>query len=161
MSAMINVGMAEIKITKAPNRLVTTGLGSCIGLCIYDPVSKIGGMAHIVLPQVTSLGDGDPGGKYAVTAIPLLVENMLKFGANRYRLAAKMAGGAEMFTFQGQNSVLKIGQRNAETIRGLLDDAGIPLVSQEVGGNFGRTIEFNTENGELWVRTINYGERVI
>ncbi len=161
MSAMISVGMAEIKITKAPHRLVTTGLGSCIGLCVYDPVSKIGGMAHIVLPRVTSLGDGDSGGKYAVTAIPLLVENMLKFGANRYRLAAKMAGGAEMFSFPGQNSVLKIGERNAETIREILDDAGIPLLSQEVGGSFGRTIEFNTENGKLWVRTINYGERII
>ncbi len=161
MSAIINVGMAEIKVTVAPHRLVTTGLGSCIGLCIYDPVSKVGGMAHIVLPVVTSLNEGDPGGKYAVTAIPLLVDSMIKFGANRYRLIAKMAGGAEMFTFPGQSPVLKIGERNAETIKEILDDIGIPLIGSEIGGNFGRTIQFDTNSGELWVRTINHGERTI
>ncbi|HWJ02834.1 MAG TPA: chemotaxis protein CheD, partial [Verrucomicrobiae bacterium] len=139
MSAMINVGMAEIKVTLAPHRLVTTGLGSCIGLCLYDPVSKVGGMAHIVLPTVTNLSENDPGGKYAVTAIPLLVDSMVKFGANRYRLVAKMAGGAEMFTFPGQTSILKIGERNAQTIKEILEDACIPLVGAEIGGNFGRT----------------------
>jgi chemotaxis protein CheD len=161
MSAIINVGMAEIKVTLAPHRLVTTGLGSCIGLCIYDPVAKVGGMAHVVLPTVTSLSEGDPGGKYAVTAIPLLVESMLKFGANRYRLVAKMAGGAEMFSFPGQSSVLKIGERNAETIKEILEDIGIPLIGLEIGGNFGRTIQFDTESGNLWVRTINHGEKTI
>jgi len=161
MSAIINVGMAEIKITVSPHRLVSTGLGSCIGLCLYDPVSKVGGMAHIVLPALTGFAGLDQGGKYAVTAIPLLVENMLKFGANRYRITAKMAGGAEMFIFQGEEPILKIGERNAETVKEILDDAGIPLLAAEVGGNFGRTILFDTETGELLVKTVNYGERII
>ncbi len=161
MSAIINVGMAEIKVTLAPYRLITTGLGSCIGLCMYDPVIKVGGMAHVVLPNLTNLKDSDPGGKYAVTAIPLLVNSMVKFGANRYRLVAKIAGGAEMFSFPGQSSVLKIGERNAETIKEILEDMGIPLIAEEVGGNYGRTIEFDTNSGELLVKTINHGERII
>ncbi len=161
MSAIINVGMAEIKVVLAPQRLVTTGLGSCIGLCLYDPVTKVGGMAHIVLPTVTNISATEPGGKYAVTAIPLLLENMLKFGASKYRLIAKMAGGAEMFSFPGQMPILKIGERNAQAVKEILGGVSIPLIASETGGNFGRTIQFNTETGELSIRTINHGERTI
>lgn len=161
MSIAVHVGMAEIKITVAPYRLVTSGLGSCIGLCMYDRVAKVGGMAHIMLPVPTCLTDADLGGKYAVTAIPLLLQGMLKNGANKNRLFAKMAGGAAMFTFPGQNSVLKIGERNAQTIREILAESGIPLVAEDVGGTYGRTVQFDTESGELTVKTINHGDKII
>ncbi|MDA8442144.1 MAG: chemotaxis protein CheD [Peptococcaceae bacterium] len=158
---VLNVGMAEIKITTAPDCLVTNGLGSCIGLCMYDPVRKLGGMVHIVLPTVTGLADRDQGGKYAVTAVPLLVEKMLGQGATKQRLVAKIAGGAEMFSFPGQDSVLKIGKRNAEAVTAILRESGIPLAAADVGGNFGRTIQFDTNTGMLKVKTINHGEKVI
>lgn len=161
MSESISVGMAEIKFCIAPNCLISNGLGSCIALCLYDPVKKIAGMAHIVLPEATSLQGSNNGGKYAVSAVPLLLQTMLDNGASKYRLVAKMAGGAEMFSFPGQNSILKIGERNAETVREVLTKLGIPLAASDVGGNYGRSVHFSPETGQLFVKTINYGEKVI
>lgn len=160
MSNIINVGMADLKTAKNPDILMTAGLGSCIGVCIHDPFEKVGGMAHIMLPTANGNVSGNPA-KYADTAIEILVGDILKLGAVKSRLRAKMAGGAQMFSFPGKPPVLKIGDRNAEAVAEELERFGIPLLVSDVGGSFGRTIHFNVATGELRVRTINHGEKVI
>jgi chemotaxis protein CheD len=152
--------MADFKTAKAPDILLTAGLGSCIGICIHDPVLKVGGMAHIMLPA----SNGNPGGnplKYADTAMVLLHKEILSLGANNARLKAKIAGGAQMFSFPGKPPVLKIGERNAEAVEQELRKYGIPLLVADVGGSFGRTIHFDVGTGELRIRTINHGEKVV
>lgn len=160
MSNVISVGMADLKTTKAPNILMTAGLGSCIGICIHDPIQKWGAMAHIMLPTAGSANGGNPA-KYADTAMDVLVTEILRLGASKSRLRAKMAGGAQMFSFPGKPPVLKIGDRNAEQVIIELKRLGIPLLVSDVGGSFGRTIHFDVGTGDLKVRTINHGEKVI
>lgn len=160
MSNVISVGMADLKTTRAPNILMTAGLGSCIGICIHDPIQKVGGMAHIMLPTAGNAPAANPA-KYADTAMELLVAEILRLGASKSRLRAKMAGGAQMFSFPGKPPVLKIGDRNAEQVTLELKRLGIPLLVSDVGGSFGRTIHFDVGSGDLRVRTINHGEKVI
>lgn len=160
MNGVISVGMADFKTAKSPDILLTAGLGSCIGICIHDPLLKVGGMAHIMLPSANGSVGGNPA-KYADTAMGLLLKEISNLGANSSRLRAKMAGGAQMFSFPGKPPVLKIGDRNAEAVELELKKYGIPLLSSDVGGSFGRTIHFDVGTGELRVRTINHGEKVI
>ena len=160
MSVVISVGMADYKTARAPDLLLTAGLGSCIGICIHDPLLKVGGMAHIMLPTAAINMGGNPA-KYADTALELLLKEISGMGANRARLKAKMAGGAQMFSFPGKPPVLKIGERNAEAVKQELKKHGIPLLVADVGGSFGRTIYFDVATGELRIRTINHGEKVV
>ncbi|MDQ7096217.1 chemotaxis protein CheD [Desulfosporosinus sp. PR] len=160
MNGVISVGMADFKTAKSPDILLTAGLGSCIGICIHDPFLKVGGMAHIMLPTANGNAGGNPA-KYADTAMELLLKEISLMGANSSRLKAKIAGGAQMFSFPGKPPVLKIGDRNAEAVEQELKRYGIPLLSSDVGGSFGRTIHFDVGTGELRVRTINHGEKVI
>lgn len=160
MSVVINVGMADYKTARTPDILMTAGLGSCIGVCIHDPVLKVGGLAHIMLPTANGSTAGNLY-KYADTAIEIMLREILDLGAAKARLRAKMAGGAQMFSFPGKPPVLKIGDRNAEAVESELKRFGVPLLVTDVGGSFGRTIHFNVGTGSLRVRTINHGEKVI
>lgn len=160
MSVVISVGMADYKTARAPEILLTAGLGSCIGICIRDPFLKVGGMAHIMLPTASKSLGGNLA-KYADTALELLLKEIAAMGANKGRLKAKIAGGAQMFSFPGKPPVLKIGERNAEAVKEELRKHGIPLLVEDVGGSFGRTIYFDVGTGELRIRTINHGEKVI
>lgn len=160
MSNIITVGMADFKTSKAPDILMTAGLGSCIGICIHDPFEKVGGMAHIMLPSANGNLSVNQA-KYADTAVELLINDILRLGASKIRLRAKIAGGAQMFSFPGKTNVLKIGDRNSEAVEAELKRFGIPLIIADVGGSFGRTIHFDVASGDLRVRTINHGEKVI
>lgn len=159
MSMTIVVGMADYKVGKAPDKIMTAGLGSCIGICLYDLTAQVGGMAHIMLPSSQNM-KGSPA-KYADTCMKLLFDEMLKQGVSKNRLKAKIAGGAQMFSFAGKDPVMKIGERNAEAVQGILIEMKIPLLAIDVGGTFGRTITFDIQTGNLHVKTINYGEKVI
>ncbi|EGW36762.1 chemoreceptor glutamine deamidase CheD [Desulfosporosinus sp. OT] len=152
--------MADFKTARSPDILLTAGLGSCIGICIHDPHLKVGGMAHIMLPSASGSLGGNPA-KYADTALVLLLKEITSMGAVSSRLRAKMAGGAQMFAFPGKPPVLKIGERNAEAVEQELKKNGIPLLIADIGGSFGRTIHFDVGTGELRIRTINHGEKVI
>lgn len=158
---LIKVGMADLKASKSPNNLMTSGLGSCIGICLFDATSKVGGLAHIMLPASTQARSSDNKAKFADTALPLLIDEMLKLGAVKSRLVAKIAGGAQMFSFPGASDVMRIGDRNAEAIVEKLKQENIPLLARETGGNFGRTIELDTTTGKLCIRTIDRGEKVV
>lgn len=157
MSEIIKVGMADLKVTKSPNALSTLGLGSCIGICLIDPVTKVAGMAHIMLPSSKTIRNNSNTAKFADTAIDKLIKDMIRAGASRTRLVGKIAGGAQMFKFSSENDMMKIGFRNAEAVRAILKELRIPLKADETGGSYGRTIEFYSDSGKLLIKTIGHG----
>ncbi|MGI6144215.1 MAG: chemotaxis protein CheD [Peptococcia bacterium] len=161
-SEPIKIGIAELKTAFSPATLFTAGLGSCIGVCLWDPKIKLGGIVHIMLPDST-LGRNHVinKAKYVDTGIRALIDEMLSKGANKRRLVAKIAGGAQMFIMQSNLEMLKIGERNIEAVRNELKHQNIKLISEDVGGNYGRTIEFFTENGQLLVKSIYKGVKII
>jgi chemotaxis protein CheD len=138
-TAMIGIG--EYRVGSFP--MMTIGLGSCIGLTLYDDSLKIGAMVHIMLPD--SAGRKDRPGKYADTAIPLLLKELSDKGSKTKSLIAKMAGGACMFEYFGTN--LNIGERNAERVRAILKENNIPLRKEDIGGKVGRSVTFLPANG--------------
>jgi len=161
MSRIIQVGMADLKVATAPDKLVTAGLGSCIGVCILDWEKKIGSLAHIMLPSSLHAKNNQNKAKFADTAIVMVLEEMKKKGANVNGLVAKIAGGAQMFKFSGDSEILNIGRRNAIAVAENLDKHKIKLLAQDIGGNYGRTITFDIATGNLHIRTIGHGERII
>ncbi|WP_058307792.1 chemotaxis protein CheD [Gracilibacillus massiliensis] len=155
-TTVVKVGIADLKVTKIPNTLKTSGLGSCVGVVIFD--QKVAGLAHVMLPDSTASKKSIHNEmKYADTAIDMLMDLLLNEGARKSRLKAKIAGGAHMFSFQSDNNMLKIGDRNVEAVKAKLAEYKIAIVSEDVGGNKGRTIEFDIETGMLEVRTVNSG----
>ncbi len=161
MSTMIKVGMADLKVVEFPDALTTLGLGSCVGICLYDASSKVTGMAHIMLPSSKAIRKNENVAKFADTAIVELIQQMESKGAKKNRISAKIAGGAQMFSFTSANETMKIGERNAEAVRFILKEMGISLKSDETGGNFGRTIEFYSESGKLIIKTAGKGIKEI
>jgi chemotaxis protein CheD len=154
MGQMIKVGMADLKACNAPDNLTTIGLGSCIGIAIYDPVTKISGLAHIMLPDSTQIRNNSNIAKFADTGIQKLYDDMIKMGANKSRLVAKIAGGATMFAGGGAAPTINVGQRNAEASRAKLKELGISLVAEDCGLNFGRTVEIYSENGDFLIKAV-------
>lgn len=161
MSKMIKVGMADLKVAKHPDSLTTLGLGSCIGICLYDPTTKLIGMAHIMLPSSKTIKNNQNVAKFADTAIVKLIDDMIKEGAKANRLVGKIAGGSQMFKFSSGNDMMKIGQRNAEAVREILKSKRIRILADDTGGNFGRTIEFYSQSGKLTIKTIGHGVKEV
>lgn len=159
---VVKVGIADLKMVKSPDTIRTSGLGSCVGVIIYDVNRKVAGLTHIMLPDssLSRQANMTPY-KFADTAIDILIEQLLKQGASKYALKAKIAGGAQMFPNQTTSDVMKIGPRNVEAVKEKLHENHIPLVAADIGGNSGRTIEFDPENATLYIRTVNKGETVI
>jgi chemotaxis protein CheD len=152
------VGIAEMGVVKGPNLIRTSGLGSCVGVVIYDLPGELAGLVHVMLPDSTLAKTGTINeAKYADTGIVVLLRQLLKMGAEKHHLKAKIAGGAQMFQFASSNDLMRIGQRNVEAVERELKKHGIPLVAKDVGGNNGRTIEFNPKTGVLQIRTVNRG----
>ncbi len=176
MAASVAVEMGEVWISGVPDeRLTAVGLGACVGLCLYDPAVRLGAMAHIVLPETPHplpLFRGQPlparPGKCADTAVAFLLAEIVERGARVRHLRAAMAGGAHIFShasFAKPGSAssahggaalsrLEIGPRNAEAVREALERAGIPLMAEDVGGTFGRTVGLCIRTGDFWVRRI-------
>ncbi len=158
---VIRVGIADMNIVKEPQLIRTSGLGSCVGVVIYDPMKKIAGMIHVMLPDST-LGKSTRINiaKFADTGIPALIEQLEEEGARRFALRAKMAGGAQMFQF-GSSDTVRIGPRNIEAVREQLKNFSIPIVAEDVGGSKGRTIEFDPVTTKLNIRTVSEGTKDI
>ena len=161
MKKMIKVGMADLNCCRAPEILTTLGLGSCIGIVLYDPSTKVSGLAHIMLPDSTQIRNNSNIAKFADTAIVKLIEDMCAIGANKRRLVAKIAGGAQMFSFDSSNDMMRIGERNAIATRAKLKELGIKLLAEDCGKNYGRTIEFYSETGDLLIKTIGKPSKTI
>jgi chemotaxis protein CheD len=161
-ATFIKVGMADLNIAEDGAVLKTTGLGSCVGLTLFDPLLKLGGMAHIMLPTSDIAREGQLNiAKYADTAIPELLQRMKSKGASMTRLVAKMAGGAQMFAFMGGTDTMRIGPRNVEATKQVLEYYSIPLVSEETGGNYGRTVELYSLTGVFIIRSVQFGVKEI
>jgi chemotaxis protein CheD len=158
---MIVVGMADLRVCKAPGILTTLGLGSCIGIALYDKQAKVAGLAHIMLPDSKAIHNNQNQAKFADTAMVKLVADMVKLGAKKINLKAKIAGGAQMFAFNASNESLRVGDRNAEAVRKILKDMSIPLIAEETGASFGRTVELYADDGRFLIKAIGQGIRTL
>ena len=159
MAAKI-VGIADLKIGRETDIITTLGLGSCVGITMHDPIRKIGGLVHIMLPEYSGLADHNRH-KFADSGIADLLDNLLRAGANRRSLVAKLAGGAHMFSGAGVQNYLKIGQRNVTVSINTLHALKLPIVGNDTGGAHGRTIELYNDSGRLKIRTVGFGEKFI
>lgn len=158
---VIRVGMAESAVCRAPGTLITSGLGSCVGVSFYDPVARVGGMAHIMLPDSSQGRFTDNKAKFADTSIPDLLASLEKLGAWQERLVVKMAGGAQMFNFGSKDDRFAIGRRNAEAVKRALDERGIRISGEDVGGTYGRTMILFAESGRVVIKAIDKAEKEI
>lgn len=161
MGNMIKVGMADMNICKSPDAITTLGLGSCVGIVLYDSVSKIAGMVHVMLPDSTKIRKNENIAKFADTGIQALIELMVKNGSKSSGLTAKIAGGAQMFNFNSGNEMLRIGERNVEAAKAKLKELKIPIIAEDTGLNYGRTIEFFPETGELVIKSVGKPKKTI
>jgi chemotaxis protein CheD len=152
--------MADLKVAKNPDFLTTLGLGSCVGITLYDSINKIGGMAHVMLPTYKGF-EGQTIAKFADSAIIELLNQVTRAGAKRGSLVAKIAGGAHMFGRAANNNMLKIGERNATASLAILSQLKIPVKANETGGTHGRTIILDLSDGSLTIRTVGAGTKVV
>lgn len=159
--SMIKVGMADLKVCKEPDTLTTLGLGSCVGIALYDKASKVAGLAHIMLPSSQEIRNNANKAKFADTALDILLDEMIKLGVRKTQIQAKIAGGAQMFSFNTNNDVLKVGERNVIATKKKLSEMGIRIIAEDTGGNYGRTIEVDPISGDLLIKTIGSGTKVI
>lgn len=148
------VGMGEYGIAAGTGCLSVRGLGSCIAVVLQDPVAVVGGIAHVMLPSHTLARDQDRPGKFADTAIPLLIAELLRLDAQRGRLGARLIGGARMFDTAGMGGTVHMGERNVLACRLALQDAGVALTAEDVGGDRGRSMLYDVEKGTLAVRML-------
>lgn len=154
----MTVGIADMKMLQWNGELITYALGSCIGICLYDPQIKLASMIHIMLPLNMEVGRKNTM-KYADTGIRETVKQMLAHGANKGRIVAKIAGGAKMFEVTGGSNLGNIGERNIQSVRMNLKREGIRIISEDVGGTVARTLSFFPGNGNGQIRA--YGKPLI
>ena len=140
------VGIADMKIARAEGVLITYALGSCVGICLYDPFIKLGGMVHIMLPEALASGDQNVY-KYADTGIKETIRKMEVFGARRDRMVGKIAGGAKMFEVQASGPLGNIGERNVVSVKEILKAERIRLLKEDTGSNHARTLSFDVSTG--------------
>jgi len=162
------VHIGDVAVSNDPNDvLVAYGLGSCVVVCLYDSVAKVGGMVHALLPTAPNGRYAGNPAKYVDQAVPLLVDDVMKMGARRIWTVAKMCGGAQLILGNnrldgsGFNGHLSIGQRNVQAAKAALHSAGLRLVAWSTGGQAGRTVRFYLANGKVTVKTLGHGERVL
>ncbi len=154
MDELIKVGMADLNVCLPPKGLTTLGLGSCVGIVLYDPITKVSGLAHIMLPDSTKIKNNSNIAKFADTAVDKMIQDMVRLGAKQNRLVSKLAGGAQMFSFSSTNDLMRVGERNITASKEKLKSLGIRVLAEDTGLNYGRTIEFYPETGELLIKTI-------
>lgn len=156
MSDLLVVGISDYKLARCPNVFVTYALGSCVGICLYDKQTRVGGLSHIMLPESTMFNQNDINRmKFADTAIVDLVQELARLGADRRRLTAKIAGGAQMFEVQQGSLVGTIGERNIESVKKTLQGLRIPILAEDTGLNYGRTVYFDLDTGIMKVQSLN------
>ncbi|OGC41418.1 hypothetical protein A2Y85_02575 [candidate division WOR-3 bacterium RBG_13_43_14] len=149
----LRVGIGEVKVADGEAKLVTYGIGSCVAIILYDPVIKVGGFAHCLLP----FGDG-PELKYPRNAINAMLKAMIDKGAQQKRIIAKIIGGATMFEGFERHS---IGKRNVAQSRKILEELGVAVVAEDVFGDHGRSVELNLGTGEVRVHSYRHGEKIL
>lgn len=155
---IIKVKIADLAVKRVPGIIVTIGLGSCVGIALYDSANKIGGLAHILLADSTQFKNRDMllnRAKFADTAIPFLASEMKKLGAREQNLQAKIAGGSKLFP----NKSISVGEKNIEAVIKTLNEMKIPILGRDVGGNYGRTMRLFIDTGTVLITTVGRGEK--
>jgi chemotaxis protein CheD len=157
----IPVGLGEIKISHDPKVvLVAFGLGSCLGIGMYDSVVGVAGLLHAILPAPQN-GSNERSSKYVSSGVQMLLEDVVRAGAVPARLKIRMAGGAQMLVAPGFSQVLNIGPRNVEAAYLVMKSLNLKILGQEVGGTTGRTVRFYPADGRMTIRTVGNQEREI
>ena len=157
----VKVGMADLNVCASPDSIITLGLGSCVGLVLYDPSTKICGMVHVMLPDSTTIGVGNNPAKFADTGVEELLKKVVAKGAKKEKLVAKMTGGAQMFSVNKDSPMLRVGERNVAAVKAELKKLGIRLIAEDTGENYGRTVIFYPETGEYLIRAIGKEPKTI
>jgi chemotaxis protein CheD len=157
----IRVGIADYKTAYTPSKIITIGLGSCVGIAFYDPINKIGGLAHIMLPDSRQFNNVANPVKFADLAIPLLIDKMESLGANKRLFVAKIAGGASMFNFSDKSLIMDIGNRNVKSVKEVLGKLSISIKGEDTGGSQGRTMMLHVDSGKTYIKTVNLGIKEI
>lgn len=156
MGEIIKVGMADLKVCRYPDSLTTLGLGSCVGVALYDKATKVTGLAHIMLPDSTAIKNNNNIAKFADTGIVETIRLMVELGASRGRIVAKIAGGANMFQsgLASASSTLKVGENNVAACKKKLAELKIPIIAEDTGLNYGRTVIIRSEDGMFTIKSI-------
>ncbi|MBQ3583979.1 MAG: chemotaxis protein CheD [Lachnospiraceae bacterium] len=162
MDEIIKVGMADMQLCEPPKGITTLGLGSCVGIVLYDVKTRLSGMVHIMLPDSTKIKNNLNRAKFADTGIQDMLELMMKKGSAKENIVAKIAGGAQMFSYgSGCNEIMRVGEKNVEAVKNILNQFNIRIISEDTGLNYGRTIIFNPSNGNLIIRAVGKPEKII
>lgn len=160
-SGSLIIGMADMNVAKDNGVLITLGLGSCVGIALYDPVAKVAGLAHAMLPDSKEIKNKTNIAKFVDLSTIKLTKDMISIGAQQSRIVAKIAGGAQMFAFTSTQQNMRIGDRNVEAAEHMLKRLGIKVVAKDVGKTFGRTVELHALDGKFVIKTIEHGSYTI
>ncbi|MBR4207033.1 MAG: chemotaxis protein CheD [Lachnospiraceae bacterium] len=161
MAETLKVGIADMNVCLPPDTIMTIGLGSCVGIAIRDKQNKVGGLVHVMLPNSQEVKSSSNVAKFADTGILELVRRMEAKGAVRSRMVAKIAGGAKMFAFQSKNELAAVGERNVSATKQALAALKIPIIAEDTGENYGRTVTFNPDTGDYEIKAVGKPVRVI
>lgn len=149
----LRVSIADYKVSKSPSGMTTLGLGSCVGICLYDINTKVGGLAHIMLPNSKDYNIPVRNDlKYADITIPKMIDDMISIGANIKNIRAVVVGGGNMFINSSISLESSIGYKNQVAVKSILKDLGIPIVCSDLGGNTGKTVYFCLKEGDVFVK---------
>lgn len=160
MGEIIKVGMADLKVCTVPDSLTTLGLGSCVGIALYDKNTKVTGLAHIMLPDSKAIRNNTNIAKFADTGIDEILRLMINLGAAKSRIVAKIAGGANMFNFNTSGSTtLKVGDSNVIAVKQKLKELNIPIIAEDTGANYGRTVVIDSNTGIFTIKAV--GKQII
>ena len=161
-SADVRVKVADYAVRKGKDVIATIGLGSCVAIVLYDRDSKVGGLAHILLPSMAMSRETSNPAKFPESIVPIMIAEMRALGVTQSaRISAKIVGGASMFGQLVTGTGINVGERNIVATKEALAAAGIPLVAEDTGLDYGRSVYFHLDDGRVEVRSLKKGDRVI
>jgi chemotaxis protein CheD len=157
----LRVKVADFAVGRNANTVIATvGLGSCVAIALYDPATRVGALAHVLLPTENMARDKTNRAKFPAAAVPMLLAEMKAAGCNG-GISARLVGGASMFASLLPTGGVNIGERNVAASRAALAAAGVPLLAEDVGGDYGRSVYFHLADGRIEVHSLKAGRRVI
>lgn len=155
----IIVGIAEGKIARGDQMLISYALGSCVGICLYDWKNHIAGMAHIILPGRSNSVNQKNAYKFADDGVRTLIHEMESRGAQHSKIIAKISGGARMFQTQGVR--WEIGEQNVRAVKETLLEEHVRIVAEDTGKNYGRTVTFYASDGRVEVSSMKHQMKIL
>lgn len=159
-SSDILVRVADYAVA-SEGTISTIGLGSCVAIVLYDGVAHVGALGHVLLPSETMSRDSSNPAKFPSTLVPIMLDEMRVMGARAERIRAKVAGGASMFAGLLPSGGVNIGERNVIAVRSALAAAKIPIVAEDTGADYGRSVYLFVDDGRVEVRSLKKGSRVL